>query len=155
MNPLFKYSSNTNYLNKDLRGGCNGSNFSLLDVCLDGKEQSVKIKLLNIFKDRHTVAKLSDTAVGYDEGALTNALWMKFYGNHGKYKPELNEYFHMYQCQILQCFLSQVRLVFLRSTLTIQFACTQCLYSSCLFSVSAFDAQQVFKSLFKALINED
>ena len=25
---------------------------------------------------------------------------MKFYNSHGKYKPELNEYFHMYRCQL-------------------------------------------------------
>ena len=25
---------------------------------------------------------------------------MKFYNCHGKYKPELNEYFHMYRCQL-------------------------------------------------------
>ena len=29
-----------------------------------------------------------------------NALWMKFYNNHGQYKPELNEYFYMYRCQL-------------------------------------------------------
>ena len=32
--------------------------------------------------------------------ALSNTLWMKFYNSHGKYKPELNEYFHMYRCQL-------------------------------------------------------
>ena len=25
---------------------------------------------------------------------------MKFYNSHGKCKPELNEYYHMYQCQL-------------------------------------------------------
>ena len=25
---------------------------------------------------------------------------MKFYNSHGKFKPELNEYFHMYRCQL-------------------------------------------------------
>ena len=25
---------------------------------------------------------------------------MKFYNGHGKYKPELGEYFHMYRCQL-------------------------------------------------------
>ena len=25
---------------------------------------------------------------------------MKFYNSHGKYKPELNEYFHMYRCHL-------------------------------------------------------
>ena len=25
---------------------------------------------------------------------------MKFYNSHGKYKPELNEYFRMYRCQL-------------------------------------------------------
>ena len=28
---------------------------------------------------------------------------MKFYNNHGKYKPELDEYFHMYLCQLNFC----------------------------------------------------
>ena len=35
-------------------------------------------------------------AVGYDEWTLSNVLWTKFYNSHGKYKPELNDYFHMY-----------------------------------------------------------
>ena len=72
---------------------------SLLDICLDEKGTSVKIQLSNIFKDHHTVAKPSTTAVGYDEWSLSNALWIKFYNSCGKYKPELNEYFHMcYKC---------------------------------------------------------
>ena len=25
---------------------------------------------------------------------------MKLYNTHGKYKPEINEYFHMYRCQL-------------------------------------------------------
>ena len=53
----------------------------------------MKIQLLNIFKDHHIVAQTGATAVGY-------ALWMKFYNSHGKYRPELNEYFHMYGCQL-------------------------------------------------------
>ena len=39
-------------------------------------------------------------AVGYDKWSLTNDLWMKFYNNHDKYKPEPNELFHMYWCQL-------------------------------------------------------
>ena len=46
------------------------------------------------------MATPSTTAVGYDECPLSNVLWMKFYNSHGKYKPELNEYFHMYRCQL-------------------------------------------------------
>ena len=38
--------------------------------------------------------------VGYREWPLLLALWRKFYNKHGKYKPELNEYFHMYGCQL-------------------------------------------------------
>ena len=100
MNRVFKYNINAKYLNKDLRGEYNGSDFLLLDVYLNDKAPSVKIKLLNIFKDHHNVAKLNVTAVGYDEWALFNALWMKFCSNRGKYKPELKKYFHMYQCQL-------------------------------------------------------
>ena len=37
---------------------------------------------------------------GYDEWLLSLALWRKFYNSHGKYKPELSEYFHMYWCQL-------------------------------------------------------
>ena len=42
----------------------------------------------------------SPRAVGYDEWWLSLALWRTFYNNHGKYKPELNEYFQMYRCQL-------------------------------------------------------
>ena len=45
------------------------------------------------------MARPSTTSVGYDEWPLSNTLWMKSYNSHGKYKPKLNEYFHMYWCQ--------------------------------------------------------
>ena len=90
MNTIFKCNANAKYLTKDLKGGYNNINFSLLDVYLDGKRPSVKIQLSNIFKDHHIVAKSSTTAVVYDEWSLSNGLWMKFYNSQGKYKPELN-----------------------------------------------------------------
>ena len=72
----------------------------MLDVYLDEKGPSVKIQLPNIFKDHHIVAQPTPTMVGYDEWPLSLALWRKFDNSHGKYKPELNEYFHMYRCQL-------------------------------------------------------
>ena len=60
----------------------------------------MKIQLLDIFKDHNTVAKASHMALGFDECLLSIALWIKFYNSHGKYKPELNEYFHMYRFQL-------------------------------------------------------
>ena len=71
-----------------------------MDVYLDEKGKSVKIQLPNIFKDHHIVSQPTATTVGYDEWPLSLALWRKFYNSHGKYKPELNEYFHMYRCQL-------------------------------------------------------
>ena len=100
LNKTIKYNANAKYLSKDLKGGYNSNNFSLLDVYLDEKEPSVKIQLPNIFKDHHIVAKPTTTTVGYGEWPLSLALWRKFYNSHGRYKPELNEYFHMYQCQL-------------------------------------------------------
>ena len=41
------------------------------------------------------MAKPSPTAVGVDEW-----LWTNFCNSHGKYKLELNKYFHMYRCQL-------------------------------------------------------
>ena len=49
----------------------------------------------NIFKDHHIVAKPSLATVGYDEWPLSIVLWTNFSSSHGKYKAELNEYFHM------------------------------------------------------------
>ena len=95
MNPIFEYNGNAKYLTKDL----NGNYFSLLDVYLNGKKPSVKIQLLNIFKDHHAVAKSGPIPVGCGEW-LFYALWMRVYNSHGNYKPELNDYFHMYQCQL-------------------------------------------------------
>ena len=101
MNTVFKYNANAKYSTKDLKGGYNSNNFSLLDVYLDEKGTSVKIQLLNIFKDHHIVAQPTLTTVGYDEWPLSLALWRKFYYNsHDNYKPELNKHFHMYQCQL-------------------------------------------------------
>ena len=87
MNTIFSYNDSAKY---------STINFSLLDIYLDDEGPSVEIQLLNIFKDHPIMAKPSTTSVGYDEWLLSNALWMKFYNSHGKYKPELNEYFHMY-----------------------------------------------------------
>ena len=100
MNTIFSYNANAKYSTKDLKGGYNNINFSLLDIYLDEKGPSVKIQLSNIFKDHRIVAKPSSPSVGYDEWPLSNALWMKYHDSHGKYKPELNEYFHMYWCQL-------------------------------------------------------
>ena len=67
MNTIFSYNGNAKYSIKDLKGGHNNINFSLLDIYLDEKGPSVKIQFSSIFKDRHIVAKRSTTAVGYDE----------------------------------------------------------------------------------------
>ena len=53
-----------------------------------------------MFKDHLVVAKPSTKAVGFDEWSFSNALWMKCYSSDGTCKPELNEYFHMYRCQL-------------------------------------------------------
>ena len=66
---------------------------------MNDKGASVKIQLTNIFKGRHIVAKPKPTTAG-DEWPLSLALWRKFYNSHGKYKPELKEYFHMHRCQL-------------------------------------------------------
>ena len=99
MNTIFKYNANAKYSTKDLKGGHNSINFSSLDICLDEKGPSVEIQLLNIFKDHHIVAQTS-VKNPHDEWPLSNYLWMKFFNSHGKYKPELNKYFHMYRCQL-------------------------------------------------------
>ena len=72
----------------------------MLDVYLDEKGTSIKNQLPNIFKDHHIVAQLTPTAVGYNEWPLSLTLWKKFYNSHGKYKPELNEYFYIYRYQL-------------------------------------------------------
>ena len=100
MNTIFKPNANANYSTKDLKGGHSSNNFSLLDVKLDEKGPSVKIQLPNIFKGHHIVAQSRPTTGGYDKWPLSLALWRKFYNSHGKDKPELNEYFHMYRCQL-------------------------------------------------------
>ena len=100
MNAIFKYNANAKYSTKDLTGGHNSKNFSLLDVYLDEKGLSVKIQMPSIFKDHHIVAKPIPTTVDYDEWPLSIALWRKFYNSHGKYKSELNQCFHMYRCQL-------------------------------------------------------
>ena len=77
-----------------------GITATLLDIYLHEKVPSVKTQIPNFFKDHHIVAQPTATTVGYDEWPLSPALWRKFYNSHDKYKPELNEYFHMYQCQL-------------------------------------------------------
>ena len=67
MNTIFIYNVNEMYSTKDLKGGYNSNNFSLLNIYLDEKGTSVKIQLPNIFKDHHIVAQPTLTSVGYDE----------------------------------------------------------------------------------------
>ena len=71
MNTIFSYNVNAKYSTQDLKGYHNNMNFSLLDVFLNEKGPSVKIQMLNIFKDHHIVAKV--TLVG-DQWPLSNAL---------------------------------------------------------------------------------
>ena len=79
MNTIFKYNANAKYLIKDLKGGYNSNNFSLLNIYLDEKGPSVKNQLQNVFKDNHIVAQPTPTMVGYDEWSLSRALLRKFY----------------------------------------------------------------------------
>ena len=90
VNTIFKYNANAKYSTKDIQGGYNGNNFSLLDVHVDEKGKSVKTQLPNIFRDHHITAKPKPTTAG-DEWPLSLALWRKCYNSHGKCKPELNE----------------------------------------------------------------
>ena len=99
MSTIFQYNANVKYSTKDLKVGYNSNNFSLLNIYLDEKGTLVKIQLPNIFKDHHIVAK-PKPARAANEWPLSLALWRKFYNSHGKYKPELNEYFYMYHCQL-------------------------------------------------------
>ena len=54
--PHIKYNNNAKYSAKDLKGGYNGNDFSVLDVYLKEKGAYVKTQLLNISKDHHIVA---------------------------------------------------------------------------------------------------
>ena len=74
MNTIFQNNANAKYSTKNLKGGYNSNNFSLLDVYLDEKETLVKIQLPTIFKDHHIVAQPTPKMVGYDEWALSFAL---------------------------------------------------------------------------------
>ena len=65
MNSIHEYNGNVKYSTKDLKGGQTGDNFLVLDAHLNEKGPSVKIQLLNVFKDHHIVAKLGPRAVGY------------------------------------------------------------------------------------------
>ena len=71
MNTICNYNANAKYSTKDLKGGYNSNNFSLLRVYLDEKGPSVKIQLPNIFKDHHIVAQPKPTTAGYDEWLLS------------------------------------------------------------------------------------
>ena len=111
MNTIFKYNANAKYSTKDLKGGYNRNNFSLLNVYLDEKATPVKIQLPNIFRDHHIVAKPRPTTAG-DECTLSVTLWRK---------PELNEYFHIYRGPLnFVMFALQVHLVFLGNISVIQ-----------------------------------
>ena len=86
------------------------------------------LQLPNIFKDHRIVARPTPMTVGYDEWPLSNALCIKFYNGHDKYKPELNEYFHMYQCQLnFVMFALQCTWYLLATSQSSKLACMLCL----------------------------
>ena len=67
MNLIFKYNGNAKYSANDLNFVYTGNNFLALDVYLNEKWPSVKIRLLNIFKDHHVAAKSCPATIGYDK----------------------------------------------------------------------------------------
>ena len=64
MDAIFKYNANAKYSTKDLKGGYNNNNFSLLNVYLDEKGPLVKLQFTNTFKDHHIIAKPKTTIAG-------------------------------------------------------------------------------------------
>ena len=68
---------------------------------MNKKESSVKIQLLNKFRDYHIVAWTGLTAIDYDRLLLSNALWKKLYNGNWEYKPDISEYFKIYQCELI------------------------------------------------------
>ena len=133
MNKIFRYNPNAKYSTKDLKGAYNSINFSLLNIYLDEKRTSVKNQLPNIFKDHHIIAKRKPTIAG-DKWPLSLALWRKFCNSHGQYKPELNEYFYMYQCQLnfamfcVTCFLFLGNILIIRTYLYALFIDFMCIF---------------------------
>ena len=67
LNLIFKYNGYTKYSVKDLKIGYISNNFLVWDVCLNEKGSSVKIQLLNIFRDNHIIAKSGPTTIDYDK----------------------------------------------------------------------------------------
>ena len=81
-----------------MKGGYTGNNILVLDVYLNENGPSIKTQLLDIFKDHRIVAYSGPRLISHDKWLLSNALWTKFYNDHGKCKTELSEYFQMYWC---------------------------------------------------------
>ena len=67
---------------------------------MNKKGNPLKIKSMNIFNGHRIVAKSSTTAIGYHKLPLSNALWMKCYNGYATNRPELSDYFQLYQCQL-------------------------------------------------------
>ena len=57
----------TKYSTRNIKGGCTGNKFLELNVYLNEIRPSVKIQLLNIFKDHHIVAWSGPTSISYDK----------------------------------------------------------------------------------------
>ena len=66
MNSIFKYNGDAKYSTKDLKGGYIGNNISTLDVYPNENITSVKIQLLDNFKDHHIVGYSDPAAIGCD-----------------------------------------------------------------------------------------
>ena len=66
LNLIFKYNGYTKYSVKDLKIGILVTILNEKGVCLNEKGLSVKIQLLNIFRDNHIVSKSGPTTIDYD-----------------------------------------------------------------------------------------
>ena len=77
-----------------------------------------------IFRDHHIIAKPKPTTAG-QEWPLRLALWRKFYNSHGKYKPELNEYFVSMSVKFCYVLCRKCLWYFLATSQSSKFTCTQ------------------------------
>ena len=72
--PEFKYNGKANFSTKDLNEGYTVNDFSVLDVYLNEKGLSVKIQLLNIFKNSYIKSAYYSICDDYDVNA--DEIWM-------------------------------------------------------------------------------
>ena len=94
---IFQYNSNATYSTEDLASSNSTVDLVTQKIYLNESE-SVQMKFIDILKDHEIIPDIEKNRHSYDSDSwkLSNKVFIALHSR----KPKLEEYFHMYKCQL-------------------------------------------------------